>query len=201
MPKGFDQAELTGELVRLRPIRAGDAATAFPLLQDDRISSQFGWESPASLEDLAQSYQRTAEDFSTGTEYNFTIEQLGNTGLIGSIGLRFLQHPLHLHVGYWLGVPFWGRGYMTDAVRMATYFAFRYLEVVRVSTGAFIGNTASRRVLEKNGYRFDGVLRYNTLKRGVWLDSWLLCIIRPEWEAMKEQFQPQSERVVQIPGT
>ena len=199
MPKGFEQADLTGELVHLRPIRAGDAAAAFALIQDERIVSQLRSEGPSSPEELARSYEQCAEDFRTGKQYDFAIETVERSDLIGSISLGFLQHPLHLHIGYWLGVPFWGKGYTTDAARLATHFAFKHLEVVRVSTGAFVGNIASRRVLEKNGYHLDGVLRYNTLKRGVWLDSWLLCIIRPEWEAMKERFQPRSERVAQIP--
>ncbi len=196
MPPGFKDVELVGDVARLRPIEARDAASAFELLQDDRIISQLVWDGPDSPEALVEGYQERAGDFAAGNKFHFAIERIGIPGMIGDVALDPMDNPLQFHVGYWLGVPYWGQGVMTDATRLAVHFAFTHLVVARVSTGVFPGNIGSQRVLEKCGFSHDGVLRYNTFKRGEWKDSLLYCMTRPEWEGDEERFAPTSERVV-----
>ncbi len=70
---------------------------------------------------------------------------------IGSIGI-FPQcdvHRLNAEMGYWLGEPFWGRGIVTDAVRMVVDYAFCNFAIERIFARPFGINQASQRVLEK----------------------------------------------------
>jgi RimJ/RimL family protein N-acetyltransferase len=60
-------------------------------------------------------------------------------------------------VGYWLGVPYWGRGFATEAVRALIDYAFGDLEYEALISGARVNNPASRRVLEKCGFQWTGV--------------------------------------------
>ena len=60
-------------------------------------------------------------------------------------------------VGYWLGVPYWGRGFATEAVRALIDHAFGDLEHETLISGARVTNPASRRVLEKCGFQWTGV--------------------------------------------
>jgi RimJ/RimL family protein N-acetyltransferase len=60
-------------------------------------------------------------------------------------------------VGYWLGVPYWGRGFATEAVRALIDHAFGDLEHETLISGARVNNPASRRVLEKCGFQWTGV--------------------------------------------
>jgi RimJ/RimL family protein N-acetyltransferase len=60
-------------------------------------------------------------------------------------------------VGYWLGVPYWGRGFATEAVRALIGHAFGDLEHEALISGARVNNPASRRVLEKCGFQWTGV--------------------------------------------
>ena len=60
-------------------------------------------------------------------------------------------------VGYWLGVPYWGRGYATEAVRAVIDHAFGDLQHETLQAGARVSNPASRRVLEKCGFQWTGV--------------------------------------------
>ena len=60
-------------------------------------------------------------------------------------------------IGYWLGVPYWGRGYATEAVRALIDHAFGDLEHEALISGARVSNPASRRVLEKCGFQWTGV--------------------------------------------
>jgi len=90
-------------------------------------------------------------------------------------------------IGYWLGAPFWSRGYATEAVRAAIDYAFGALGHDSLQAGARVGNSASRRVLEKCGFQWTGVGLYRIrainssapldrfrLDRGLWasLKAW-----------------------------
>jgi len=90
-------------------------------------------------------------------------------------------------LGYWLGVPYWGRGFATEAVRALIDYAFGDLEHGTLISGARVNNPASRRVLEKCGFQWTGVRRSRIrainsaapvdrfrLDRGLWasLKSW-----------------------------
>jgi RimJ/RimL family protein N-acetyltransferase len=89
----------------------------------------------------------------TGGETVFAIERDG--ALIGTCGLDPRQDGAEL--GYWLGVPFWGRGYATEAARAMIDYAFSKLGYELLSSGARVSNPASRRVLEKCGFQWTGV--------------------------------------------
>lgn len=99
---------------------------------------------------------------------------------IGGIGLEFCQdvHRFTAELGYWLGEPFWGRGIMSDAVRMFTSWAFEHLEVHRIFASVFDGNEASVRVLEKAGFQREGRLRAGVFKNGRILDQLLYARIK-----------------------
>jgi len=99
---------------------------------------------------------------------------------IGGIGLEFCRdvHRFTAELGYWLGEPFWGRGIMTDAVRLFTSWAFNHLEVHRIFAAAFNGNEPSIRVLEKAGFEREGRLRASVFKSGRVLDQLLYAKIK-----------------------
>jgi len=59
-------------------------------------------------------------------------------------------------IGYWLGEPFW-EGIATTVVKLVTAYGFNELNLIRIHTGIFEYNTASMKVLEKNGYKKGGV--------------------------------------------
>ena len=104
-------------------------------------------------------------------------------GPIGGIGFQTLtddsRHSAAL--GYWLGQPFWRRGVMTAAVKAMTAYGFETLALIRIYARVYKGNEASARVLEKAGYKLEGLLRKATLKQGVPIDHYLYAILREEW--------------------
>jgi RimJ/RimL family protein N-acetyltransferase len=75
--------------------------------------------------------------------------------LIGACGIDVREDGAEL--GYWLGVPFWGCGYATEAVRAVIDYAFGELGHEVLHSGARVSNPASRRVLEKCGFQWTGV--------------------------------------------
>jgi RimJ/RimL family protein N-acetyltransferase len=88
-----------------------------------------------------------------GSETVFALELDG--ALIGMSGLDPRTDGAEL--GYWLGVPYWGCGYATEAARAVIDYAFSELGHDLLQSGARVSNPASRRVLEKCGFQWTGV--------------------------------------------
>lgn len=99
---------------------------------------------------------------------------------IGSIGLSINSdvHRLTAEMGYWLAEPFWGRGIMTETIRMVTDYAFERFGLVRIYAEPYAPNTASCRALEKAGFGLEGQMRSNVIKDGQILDQLLYAKIR-----------------------
>ena len=140
----------------LRPLRESDAAAIFALANDwdvVRWLSAPPW--PYTRED-AESFVRSVLNPADDTaEIAFAITL--DDRLIGTIGLRqrpasHLQGGAGLNVGYWLGKPYWGHGYMTEALRALVNHVFALSSADAIYSGAFADNRASLRVQEKAGF-------------------------------------------------
>jgi RimJ/RimL family protein N-acetyltransferase len=110
------------------------------------------------------------------------IEHAGEP--IGGVGLVPLTDIARFtaEVGYWLGEPFWGRGFATEALRRFTAYAFERFPFERLEAWVFATNPASARVLEKSGYQYEATLRRCVFKDGCFLDSHLYARLRPAFE-------------------
>jgi RimJ/RimL family protein N-acetyltransferase len=101
----------------------------------------------------------------------------------GSIGLT-VGHDIErfsAEIGYFLGRAHWGRGIVTEAVRLATAYAFAQIGMRRVFAVPFAANAASHRVLEKAGYVLEGTMRRSACKDGELLDQRLYAAYDDRW--------------------
>ncbi len=81
-------------------------------------------------------------------------------------------------IGYWLGEPFWGRGFATEALRAVAAYAFETLDLERLEAGVFEWNPASCRVLEKAGFHLEARLEKSVFKDGRLIDRLLYARLR-----------------------
>ena len=88
-------------------------------------------------------------------------------GLVGVVSLDLSMAHRRAELGYWIGVPFWNRGYATEASRVLIDFGFEELGLNRIEAQYLMRNPASGRVMEKLGMRREGVRRQHTVKWGV----------------------------------
>jgi RimJ/RimL family protein N-acetyltransferase len=112
-----------------------------------------------------------------GHPVQFAIRE-ANEALIGACGFEGLVYGHRAEIGYWLAKPYWGRGIMTDVVHAMCDFGFAEWNLVRITAHVFDFNVASARVLEKNGFQFEGVLHKQHCKAGRFLDSRLYALTR-----------------------
>jgi RimJ/RimL family protein N-acetyltransferase len=140
----------TARLVLRAPLRS-DVAAIVALAGDRRVAENTARiPHPYSAADAAGII--AAVNHKDG-ETVFAIELDG--ALIGMCGLDSRSDVVEL--GYWLGVPFWNRGYATEAARAVIDYGFAALGHEVLHSGARVSNPASRRVLEKCGFQWTGV--------------------------------------------
>jgi RimJ/RimL family protein N-acetyltransferase len=131
-----------------------------------------------------------AEEWITGTHHSaeeasgftFAITRRADGLFMGAIGIGNDQGHKRAEIGYWLGKPHWGQGYMSEAARRVIQFGFEDLKLNRIYAAYFTRNPASRRVMEKAGMTYEGTMRQNVLKWGEFVDIGFCAILREEWE-------------------
>jgi RimJ/RimL family protein N-acetyltransferase len=181
-----------GEVIRtarllLRPLRPTDAEPLFALFGNWEVVRRLSmppW--PYALADavdfIAPRVTRTP------TETNFAIAQ--EDRLIGGIGMRMkgadhLQAGPGPNLGYWLGQPYWGRGYMTEAARGIIADTFASGEGETVYCGAFADNAASLRVQGKLGFVRAGETTLFSKPRGAEFPHVNTVLMRDAFEASR----------------
>ena len=103
---------------------------------------------------------------------------------VGSIGI-FVKDDVYeksAELGYWLSEAYWGQGIMSRAVRMLCREAFSVFDIVRIYAEPFDYNAASRGVLEKAGFTYEGTMRNGVYKNGSIYSYCMYSILREEAE-------------------
>lgn len=118
--------------------------------------------------------------FEAGAGVCFAIVEREGT-LVGSVALASID-PEHLQaeLGYWIGVPYWGRGYATEAARRVVRFGFERLGMNRIHAHHMERNPASGRVLAKLGMQREGLLRQRVRKWGHFEDVVQWAVLRSD---------------------
>ena len=111
----------------------------------------------------------------------FAIERKSDGALIGSINLMDIQAGHQAEFGYWIGVPYWNRGYCTEAGQAMLDFAFNELGLVRVHARHLSRNPSSGRVMQKLGMSHEGTRRRHVRKWDVLEDVEMYGILVDDW--------------------
>lgn len=120
-------------------------------------------------------------------ELRLAIRLRSNGQLCGGMGLHPEMQHRRAEIGYWIGVPFWGNGYATEAAREVVRYGFERLNLNRIFATHFKGNDKSGRVLEKIGMRHEGCIREGVLKSGKFIDLEMYSILREDHTPAKQK--------------
>lgn len=135
--------------------------------------------------------KRGKEEARQGTDYTFFIflRDGSRETLVGGITLSNIRRRAaqFANLGYWMGQDFAGKGYMTEAVRLVVAYAFDSLLLHRVHAAFLPHNMASRRVLEKNGFKEEGYAENYLQIDGKWADHVLFGLTRERYDAVIKQ--------------
>lgn len=137
----------------LRPWSQADAESLYEYAKDPDVGPIAGWQPHKSAEESLF----VIKNVLNGSEC-YAICEKGNDTPIGCIELRLNGHTDmtekddECELGYWLGKPFWGRGYMPEAATAILHHAFEDIGMTSVWCGYYDGNIKSKRVQEKLGF-------------------------------------------------
>ena len=137
----------------LRPWEESDAESLYEYASDDRVGPIAGWPPHTSVKNSREIIRTVLS-----AEETYAVCLKEDNRAIGSIGLMIGKNSnLGLsedegEIGYWLGVPFWGRGLIPEAMREIIRRGFDDLHLKRLWCGYFEGNGKSKRAQEKCGF-------------------------------------------------
>ena len=150
------------------------------------------WEPQWSPDELEHSawrgrLRRYRKDFVGGTAMSFFIFETASGTLLGGITLGNIRYGVAQsgHIGYWIGQRHAGKGLMAEALTLLSDFAFVTLRLHRIEAACIPDNARSIRVLEKVGFRREGLLRSYLRINGVWQDHFLYALISDDHRAAK----------------
>ena len=145
--------ELTTERLLLRTWKETDAESLYEYAKDPEVGPIAGWPVHTSVENSREIIRGV---LSAEETYAVCLKEDGKA--IGSIGLMIgTASNLNLpdtegEIGYWIGVPFWGQGFIPEAVKELLCHGFEDLKLNKIWCGYFEGNIKSKRVQEKCGF-------------------------------------------------
>jgi len=173
---------LKGKRIILRKLKPSDASSIAKYANDKgvyRYTLRIPY--PYKLKDAKDFIKITNKEWKKGTKYRFGI--VFNKEVIGTISLEDIkQDHKKAELGYWIGRPFWGKGITSEAVHLILDFAFNDLKLNRISAYTFTPNKASQKVLLKNGFKKEGLVRENVQKDGKFYDDYVFGLLKKEYK-------------------
>ncbi len=176
-----------GALVRLADDSPEVLAKAFTKWDRDTEQHRLADSDPAQLWSEKKIKERVEKRAGKNSRaFRFSIRTLADDKLIGGVGLWISSWT---HADTWLGISigerdYWGKGYGTDAMRLAVQYGFLELNLRRISLGLHAYNERALKSYEKVGFKLEGRTRQDGLRDGVRYDSLWMGILREEWFAL-----------------
>jgi len=170
---------LAGERVTLRPADDSDPPRFVPWLADMEVTRWLGRRGAAALYQEVDFFKKVGE---SKNDVLWIIEVAGAT--VGGMGIHEIDWlDAHGVTGTLIGdKSYWRRGIASEAMQMRTRYAFRELNLRKLTTEVYFENVASRRALEKAGYRTVGIQKEHFFSEGGWHDKWIAEVLRADWE-------------------
>lgn len=172
--------ELRTERLLLDAVALGDLPSLAALAGDRTIAdTTISVPHPLDAEAARQWLERLAEGMATSSAQHFAVRERTGGPLIGMVSLRGIdrEHD-EAELSVWIGMPFWGRGYATEAARAVVAHAFDVVHLNRLVAHHMVRNPAAGRMLGKLGFRREGLLRERVRKWGVYEDVVLMALLR-----------------------
>ena len=172
------------ERLILRAWTMSDAPDMYEWAKSTLVGPAAGWAPHDSLETTRKYLEASIPEDET-----WAIVWKGSQRAIGSIGLHRTKVDTVRELGYVLHPDFWGKGIMTEAAKVVIAFGFQELQLDAIRITRKVNNVRSARVIQKCGFRYDGVLRRDArdVINGSLVDRCVYSLTKEEWESGPRQ--------------
>jgi RimJ/RimL family protein N-acetyltransferase len=178
-----ERPSLETERLLLRPFTLADANDVRRLagkraIADTTLNIPHPYE-----EGMAEEWISThQESFDQGKGVTFAVTARSDGALMGAISLMAVRAGHQAELGYWIGVPYWNRGFCTEAGHAVLRYAFQDMELLRVHCCHLSRNPSSGRVMQKLGMQYEGRRRQHAMRWGTPEDLELYGIVKEDWK-------------------
>ena len=158
----FPFAQLNDDLLTLRPFNFGEEDELYNAVHSTlpELSPWMSWANESYTRESARIYITiTRAEWSRGSLYVFAVTDTKTGEILGACSLSHI-HPIYkfFNLGYWIKTSHHGNGLAGRAALMTARFAFERVKLIRAEIVIAVGNEASKRVAEKIGAHYEGVL-------------------------------------------
>ncbi len=175
---------MKGDKVSLSPVEKGDARRIYELFVNPEvrrfIDAHNSWMIPNELQE-----EEFVNDILKNRKFTFPVIENSSGELIGLVSLMKVDtRNGKAELGYWIGRPYWGKGYGTEAAKLAVEYGFKVIGLRKIYAYVYEANEASKRILEKLGFKLVGRLRQHLLDPELGpVDLLVYDLFKEEWEA------------------
>ncbi len=183
--------ELVGERLLLRPLNRSDSERLVSLINAsaNELREFMPWmQGKITRKEEDEFLLRAVQEMNLNQALHFGIVLKSSSEIIGVIG----THPIDwlnesASIGYWIATEFAGKGYATEATALILEGLFMEMKLHRVAVSAATDNRASNRVIEKIGFRFEGVLKLaGKVAPTRWKDLNAYALLDDEYKSMRK---------------
>ena len=177
------QPTLETDRLILRPLNSADAPSiqekvSVRAIADTTISIPH----PYPNGEAERYITRQLDASEAGYAITFGLERKSHSGICGILEVREIeQEHAQAELSFWVAADLWGQGYMSEALKPVIAFGFNHLSLNRLYAYHMLRNPGSGKVLQKNGFVQEGVLRQRVRKWGVFEDVALWAMLRKDW--------------------
>lgn len=159
------------ERLVLRLFQKGDAETVVTLCHNYNLyKNTLYLPYPYCVNDALSWIENHYDHFMTDKSYEFAVTDKETGELYGAIALSNNKRFNQGEIAYWIGEPYWGNGYATEAAQSIIRFAFEEKKLHKVFARYFSSNPASGQVMKKIGMEQEGILKEHVIKDGIYKD-------------------------------
>jgi RimJ/RimL family protein N-acetyltransferase len=174
--------ELSTSRLLIRRLTLADAEAFFDVFSNVDVMRYWSSSPMMALVEAEKKIGDILEHYRKGDLFQFGIERKLDRQLIGTCTLHHIhEQNRRAEIGYALGRPYWGQGYMHEALLTLIGHAFRVAGLHRLEADIDPRNEASARSLERLGFQREGLLRERWIVDGEVSDSALYGLLASEW--------------------
>ena len=173
---------LESERLVLRSLADGDVPALFEIFGDADAMRFWSWPAFTREEQARALLDDIRRHFAARTLFQWGIARKSDDAVIGTVTLFQVDHEhRRCEIGFALSRSTWGQGIATEAVTRIIRFAFEELGLHRIEADPDPQNLASIRVLERQGFKHEGLLRERYFLNGQGMDAAYYGLLRREW--------------------
>lgn len=189
--KLFDRSpRIETQRLILRRMKVSDAADMFDYAKREEVTKYLLWAPHENLEYTRLYMKQVEKGYKQGIFYDFGVIFKENNKLIGTCGFARIDNANSTaEAGYVLNPDYWGRGLAAEALSAVIRMGFEKQGFNRIEARYMAENIRSRRVMEKCGMSYEGILREAVFAKDSYVDVGVCAILRKDHKPSGDSFQ------------